>query len=237
MTTGPDPAPDPAPGPAPGPVVGRGRTSHVFGLDDARVLRRTAPGVDVSGEAAAMRHAAAHGVPVPQVHSVHGQDMVLERVHGVTMLTALAEGTCAPVDGAQVLVDLLVRLRAVPPRPGAAPGAALVHLDLHPDNVMLGGHGPVLVDWTNARDDDPDLDPAMSALILAENAVAPGPLAGPAHELLRLVVGAAGARGLDPVRRLDGAAALRTANPMLTPAEHAAVGRAVRLVRAVAVAE
>ena len=30
------------------------------------------------------------------------------------------------------------------------PGDALVHLDLHPMNVLLGPRGPVIIDWTNA---------------------------------------------------------------------------------------
>jgi len=43
----------------------------------------------------------------------------------------------------------------VPPR-SAVSFARIVHLDLHPENVMLTVSGPVVIDWRNATDGDPD---------------------------------------------------------------------------------
>ena len=43
-------------------------------------------------EAAAMRHLAAHGFPVPAVHDADGRDLVMARLDGVSMLTALERG-------------------------------------------------------------------------------------------------------------------------------------------------
>ena len=56
---------------------------------------------------------------------------------------------------AVTLADLHERLHQVPP-PAEMPelaggGAALLHLDLHPMNVILSPTGPVVIDWPNAR--------------------------------------------------------------------------------------
>ncbi|WP_420540748.1 phosphotransferase [Nonomuraea roseoviolacea] len=46
-----------------------------------------------------------------------------------------------------------------------------LHLDLHPENVMLTPEGPMVVDRADASEGSPALDWGMSALILAEAAV------------------------------------------------------------------
>ena len=80
----------------PGPLIGRGRAADVFDIGGGRVLRRYR---EVGGrdghvviEAAAMRHLAAHGFPVPAVHDADGVDLVMERLDGASMLTALERG-------------------------------------------------------------------------------------------------------------------------------------------------
>jgi aminoglycoside phosphotransferase (APT) family kinase protein len=42
----------------------------------------------------------------------------------------------------------------------------VLHLDLHPANVMLTGGGPVVIDWTNARVGPAGADVAMAYLIM-----------------------------------------------------------------------
>ncbi len=51
--------------------------------------------------------------------------------------------------------------------PTAGLGDRLLHLDLHPDNIILSPGGPVVIDWTNARRGDPALDVALTWLITA----------------------------------------------------------------------
>ena len=77
----------------PGPLIGRGRAADVFDIGGGRVVRRYRAGGGRHGlvltEAAAMRHLAAHGFPVPAIHDADGFDLVMERLAGVSMLTAL----------------------------------------------------------------------------------------------------------------------------------------------------
>lgn len=47
----------------------------------------------------------------------------------------------------------------------------VLHLDLHPNNVLLGPSGPMLIDWRNTTEGAPDIEVAVSALILAQVAV------------------------------------------------------------------
>jgi hypothetical protein len=88
----------------------------------------------------------------------------------------------AEAAGAQ-LAELHRRLHALPPRLGREPDDAILHLDLHPANVMLGSHGPVVIDWRNVAEGPADLDVAVSAVILAQAAVDDRmpDLAGPAR--------------------------------------------------------
>ncbi|MBO4260678.1 phosphotransferase, partial [Streptomyces griseorubiginosus] len=84
-------------------------------------------------------------------------------------------------EGGVVLARLLRRLHAVP---GWDNGGCVVHLDLHPDNVMLTPDGPRVIDWSNAEEGRPGLDWGMSAIILAQVAVGDAPIAGLAREVL-----------------------------------------------------
>jgi aminoglycoside phosphotransferase (APT) family kinase protein len=56
------------------------------------------------------------------------------------------------------------------------PGTGLVHLDLHPLNVLVGPRGPVVIDWSNAAIGDPNGDVALAYLLLT-GGDAPGPRA------------------------------------------------------------
>jgi hypothetical protein len=65
----------------------------------------------------------------------------MERLTGPTMAQALDTGDLGLAEAAQILADLLARLHSLPIWPGAAPGTSILHLDLHPENVMLPGPG------------------------------------------------------------------------------------------------
>src|SRR3954447_9277925 len=193
-----------------------------------RVLRRYRAGGDTRLEAAIMQHVAGHGYPVPRVHEAGGPDLVLERVHGPTLLAALVSGRVAVRTAAELLADLHVRLHAVPPRPGTCHG--FVHLDLHPDNVLLGPAGPVVIDWRNAVDGPPELDLAVTALIMALVATdGEHPMAGPPAEML--LAFAQAAHG-DLGSGLPGAVALRRDDPNLSAGEKARLQAAAALIHA-----
>ncbi|GAA5135607.1 phosphotransferase [Pseudonocardia adelaidensis] len=186
---------------------------------------------EVTREAAAMAHVTAHGFPAPRVFTAAGTDLVMERLYGPVLLDAVAAGDHDVHDAGRVLADLHGRLHALPPRPGA-PGERLLHLDLHPANVVLTASGPVLIDWTNAADGPPGLDVALSAVILAQAAVEPGhEYAGVAAEMLTAFLGAAEE---DPLPMLDGAIARRAADRSLSEAEVALLADAAALVTAAA---
>ncbi len=178
--------------------IASGREADIFSLGDDRVLRRYRRAADVTDEAGAMAYVAGLGFPVPVVYEARGADMVLERLHGPTMLGAMEAGDLRVEEGAAMLADLLRRLHALPGRAGTG---SILHLDLHPANVIITDRGPVVIDWCNVTDGQPDLDTALSALILAT--VPPDPrVEAFLDAFLRLAPG-------DPRRLLDEAAVFR----------------------------
>jgi tRNA A-37 threonylcarbamoyl transferase component Bud32 len=115
-----------------------------------RYRRRDVPEYEVN----VIRHAIARGYPTPAVLSVSGHDLVLERVDGPTMQDVLESDPGALDHQIGVLAALHDRLHAIAAPPGLAAigeGGTLLHLDLHPKNVILGNHGPSVIDWANAR--------------------------------------------------------------------------------------
>jgi Ser/Thr protein kinase RdoA (MazF antagonist) len=141
----------------------------------------------------------------------------MERLDGPTMLSAVTDGRLGLADAATQLADLHHRLHQLPPRLGRDRAARLLHLDLHPANVMLTARGPVVIDWRNAAEGPADLDVAMSAVILAQVAVDTShAMAAPAGALLTAFLRRAGG---DPWSALDRAVAMRRADPALTADE------------------
>jgi tRNA A-37 threonylcarbamoyl transferase component Bud32 len=137
-------------------LLAEGRASEIFDLGDGRVLRRFKRGGDPEFEARVMKHARAHGYPVPAVHELHHDALVLERIEGPTM------GDAPDLERhPAVLADLHRRLHEIP-----FDGATLLHRDLHPENVILSPRGPVVVDWTNAGAGEPAFDVALVWVIL-----------------------------------------------------------------------
>jgi tRNA A-37 threonylcarbamoyl transferase component Bud32 len=198
-------------------LVGSGRDADVYSLGVDRVLRRYREGGDATREAELMAFVAGHGYPVPTVFDVDGADLVMERIDGPTMLGALWAGTLDLAQAARTLAQLQNRLHNVPGRTAALSGDRVIHLDFHPENVMVGSRGPVVIDWRNATDGVADLDVALSAVILAQVAVDDGDgRAALARDMLaRFLEHTEG----DPLRLLDEAVAHRRANRTMTPAE------------------
>jgi Ser/Thr protein kinase RdoA (MazF antagonist) len=227
----------------PGELLGSGRMADVFALDERRVLRRYRDGADATGEAAVMAYVAGHGYPVPAVlpaaDGARRSDLVLERLDGPTMAAALLAGELDAERAGRMLARLLNALHRIPARRSDDPAARVLHLDLHPENVLLTADGPRVIDWANAEEGPPGFDRAVSALILAEVAVgayeAHRELAGPARRALAALLahldeagGPADAAAWAGHRAR--ALALRAANATLAPEEKARLGEATELV-------
>ena len=181
----------------------RGRASSVIDRGDGTILR---VGGHPEREAAIMEIARAHGFPVPRVHDVRPDALVLERIDGPTMGQSLKRRPWEFLRHVRSLADLHERLHAIP-----FDGGSLIHFDLHPDNVLVSQRGPVVIDWTNARGGSAAADVAMTWLILETSAGLPGRLLA---WLFRRRV------GRDLIRRgLADACAFRLADANVTDAE------------------
>lgn len=221
-----------------GELIGAGRSADIYAVDGRWVLRRYRDGMDARPEAAVMAHLAAAGFPVPRVRppdaDTRHTELVLQRLSGPTLLQAVQRGEFGVRAAGALLGDLLRRLHAVPAPVGAKPGARVLHLDLHPDNVMLTPDGPMVIDWSNTEEGPPGLDRAMSALILAQVAVSGAPLAEGAREMLHGLADALGPDALPDAEFLADARARRAANPTMSDAELRQLDDAAALVRGTA---
>jgi aminoglycoside phosphotransferase (APT) family kinase protein len=185
-------------------------------------------GGDVAAEAAVLRYVAGCGFPVPRGYRADGADLVMDRVDGPTMASALLAGTLGLPDAATQLADLHHRLHELPPRPNTDPAVRVLHMDLHPQNVLLSSAGPVVIDWRSTREGPPDLDVALSAVILAQVAAdQTHTWAAPATALPAAFLDRVGG---SPLQVLDQAVAIRKADPGLTPDEVDRLDEAAALV-------
>ncbi len=166
-----------------GPLVGEGRDAQIFEYGPGTVLRRARNGHSMATEAKTMAYLHEHGYPVPAVEEISpdGRDLVMERIDGVPMLDAVARAPWTLRHRADQLAQLHQRLHELEP-PGwlpsapGAPGDSLVHLDLHPLNVLMTSAGPVVIDWTNVARGHWATDVALTWLVL-RSAEIPGPRA------------------------------------------------------------
>jgi aminoglycoside phosphotransferase (APT) family kinase protein len=156
----------------PGALIASGRDGDIFEFGAGLVLRRTRDGRSIEHEARIMRYAAEHGYPVPVVHDVraNGSEIVMERVDGPLMMERMAKRPWAMPRYASLLADLHDQLHKIlaPEWLGQLSdgGDRLVHLDLHPMNVLLSAHGPVVIDWSNAARGEGLSDVALTYVLL-----------------------------------------------------------------------
>jgi aminoglycoside phosphotransferase (APT) family kinase protein len=132
-------------------------------------------------EARTMTYMREQGYPVPAVEEVSddGVDLVMERIKGRSMVDALAREPWRVHRHASTLADLHLALHRIrppdflPPAP-VGTGGSVLHMDLHPLNVMVGPAGPVVIDWTNASIGDPNADVGVAWVLMAAGQI-PGP--------------------------------------------------------------
>ncbi|MBR7838513.1 aminoglycoside phosphotransferase family protein [Actinospica durhamensis] len=199
-------------------LLASGRDADVYALDDATVLRRVRNPEHsrTRDEAKIMAYVAEYGYPVPRVHHVDDDSMVMQRLDGPTLLENLFRRPWTLRANARILAGLHDALAAIPapdwlppaeqpaqaesgPEPGpelragsesglesdagsdSSPGAgsaqaqaqepagpfgSVLHLDLHPGNVIITADGPVVIDWTNAASGPAALDLAKTLVTL-----------------------------------------------------------------------
>jgi hypothetical protein len=157
-----------------------GRSADVYDLGGGRVLRRYHDrNRPAEREAEVTSWAGAHGVPVPEVFDAAGPDIVMEKVDGPTMLADVARRPWRLLGHAARLARLHQQVHAVPGldwlRAPFGDGQALLHLDLHPQNVLLSPRGPVVIDWEGAGRGPAEADLALCWVVVAMSSV-PGSL-------------------------------------------------------------
>ena len=134
-------------------------------------------------EARTMAYMRERGYPVPAVEEVSddGFDMVMERIEGVTMVEAIGKAPWTVRRQGATLADLHRRLHEIeapdflPPAP-VGTGTKVLHLDLHPLNVMVGPKGVFVIDWPNAHRGDPDVDVGLAWVLMAAGQIPGGGL-------------------------------------------------------------
>jgi aminoglycoside phosphotransferase (APT) family kinase protein len=125
-------------------------------------------------EARTMAYLHEQGYPIPAVEEVSddGSEIVMERIDGKSMVEAIGAAPWSVRRQARVLADLHHQLHdiAAPEFLPSAPigaGNRVIHMDLHPLNVMIGPKGAVVIDWTSASTGDPLVDVGLAWVLMA----------------------------------------------------------------------
>ncbi|GAC1601396.1 MAG: phosphotransferase [Acidimicrobiales bacterium] len=216
-------------------LIASGRDADIYEAGPGLVVRRSRGGRSLAREAHVMEYVRSKGFPVPAVDGISddGTELVMERLDGVSMLEGLVHRPWRLRDTGAMLADLHRALHVIDapewiPGAPAGTGDRVVHLDLHPLNVMMTARGPFVIDWSNAARGDPHVDVALTWLLLAAGAVSGNPLAawfvagGRAVLLGGFLNGcdrAAAGRHLDEISRWKGR------DPNISPSERAAIQR------------
>jgi aminoglycoside phosphotransferase (APT) family kinase protein len=215
----------------PGALLAAGRDADIFEYGPGLVLRRSREGRSLVTEARIMEYVRAQGFPSPAVEEVSddGLAMVMERIDGSDMVAAITRRPWTIARHGALLAGLHQRLHELvaPAWMHDAPvghGDRLLHLDLHPLNVMVARTGPVVIDWTGACRGDPAVDVAVAWVLLEAGSVQ-------TNRLIAAVLGPARATlvksflrpfDLDPVkRRLREVVAWKVQDPHMSTREQA----------------
>jgi aminoglycoside phosphotransferase (APT) family kinase protein len=202
-----------------GRLLASGRDGDIYELGPGLVLRRAKDGRVIEAEARVISYAAEHGYPVPQIHEIRagGTEIVMERLDGPMMMDDITRHPWTLVRNARVLAELHEQLHEITApdwlRQLDGNGDRLLHLDLHPMNIMMTKRGPVVIDWTNAARGEPLTDVGLTYVLMtcATNPMPP---------LVRMLV--------DPFRRtMTNVFALRFRGPAFD--EHVALAAELKM--------
>jgi tRNA A-37 threonylcarbamoyl transferase component Bud32 len=201
-------------------LLAEGRASSVYDLGDGRVLRQFKGHGDAAREELVMVHARSHGFPAPRVLERRADGLVLERIDGPTMAQDLSIAPWRLRQHVRTIARLHERLHEIRAPDGLRAiedGDALLHLDLHPENVLLSASGPVVIDWSNSLRGTPELDLAFTWMILKTSSSSnPFELAG-MRLFARVFAGLAGTARIDA--GLERAIEIRLDDPNIYPRE------------------
>lgn len=219
---------------APGALLGTGRSADVYDVGDGKVLRRyRKPSARIDDEVRIMRWVADHGIRVPKVFDLDpdhlaDRDLLMERIDGLTMLEDFDRRPWMLLSHIRTLVKVQQAVNAVPAPDWMSPksgpivpsGDHVMHLDLHPMNVMITDAEPVVIDWTNAAGGPPGFDAALTYVEMSTFETT-----STRDRLAQKVTNAAfkrwsGAEQIDAF--LVAACDHRLADPVITPGERAA---------------
>lgn len=130
-----------------------------------------------------MDYARSHGYPVPAVAEISDDEteLVMERLDGPSMIDVIGRRPWTVARQARLLSDLHRRLHNLPspewlPAAQVGAGDRLLHLDLHPLNVLITARGPVVIDWSTAARGDPITDVAMTWVLMAAGEIPGTPI-------------------------------------------------------------
>jgi aminoglycoside phosphotransferase (APT) family kinase protein len=165
----------------PGPLLAAGRDADIFEYSPGLVLRRSRDGRSIAHEARIMSYLYEQGYPVPAVEEVSddGRDIVMERIEGMSMVDAIGKEPWSVRRQAKTLARLHKQLHDIaapdflPPAP-IGRGDRVLHLDLHPLNVMIGPKGPTVIDWTSASAGVPADDVGLAWVLMAAGQIPGG---------------------------------------------------------------
>ena len=169
-----------------------------------------------------MEYARGHGFPVPAVHELSerrggsGDGTDRRDLHGRRRTAAAMDHPPTRSSVGRICTRGCTG-SPLPTGPGmrrAERGDRLVHLDLHPLNVILSDKGPVVIDWPNAARGDGNTDVALTWVLISAGGIPAGRVRAAAMGWGRsLLVGAFLERidltmvdaGADRGRRVEGA--------------------------------
>lgn len=226
----------------PGPLLASGRDADIFEYGDGLVLRRSRDGRSIANEARIMDYVHGQGYPVPAISeaSDDGTELVMERIDGVSMVEALGRTPWKVRQLGKMLASLHNQLHEIAPPDflDAAPvgqGTSILHLDLHPLNVMVGPKGPVVIDWSNAKIGDPAIDVALAWVLMAAGEIPGGGLKTKILGFGRTLLVNSFTSNVDvaaAAKQLRAVVTVKVTDPHMSPKEIAGMWRVVELVEA-----
>jgi aminoglycoside phosphotransferase (APT) family kinase protein len=223
----------------PGRLFAAGRDADIFEYGAHSVLRRSRAGRSLADEARIMSYLAEHAYPVPTVEEVSddGCDLVLQRIDGPPMVEVLGRQPWTVRRQGAVLAQLHHQLHEIPapeflPSAPIGDGGSILHLDLHPLNVLMSSAGPIVIDWTSACVGEPEADVALAWLLMSAGEIPGGRLKPKLLGLGRTLLTTSFASHFDRrqlAQRMNAVATWKATDQNLSASEVESLWRAVAL--------
>jgi len=124
-------------------------------------------------------HEQGYGVPAVEELSSDETGLVMQRIEGLSMVEAIERAPWTVRRHARTLAELHRSLHEIeaPSFLTSSPvgrGDRIVHMDLHPLNVLVGPKGAVVIDWANARAGDPNVDVGIAWVLMSAGQIPGG---------------------------------------------------------------